>query len=309
MPVPSLYEIARKRIITNISLLTDIGDLPYSFLAPVLKHIQNPSQLLELETTCPQLLGETGEIWLRFIKRDIPNWDRKPHQPRNPENWSKVYRKLKRDAEREQEEQEEALREQMRALQKDRSENKTTIVNASVNYNPAVRRRGAGGSSSWGTSTGPPPPPKTGKAVLDKLKRGMFDQKMARPKATHIPAHLLEERRGKVAQAPERLLRLNEGEPKSASMNVPRRSSQSVLGLRNPHPVVQRRAQTSPQPQPQPSSSSSSATPQTKLVRTSLPADKHFSAPKLHAPSTTGAAPQKRKREEANPFMPKKRKV
>ncbi|KAF2478317.1 uncharacterized protein BDR25DRAFT_330792 [Lindgomyces ingoldianus] len=307
MPVPSLYDIARSRIISNISMLTDIGDLPYSFLAPILKHIQNPSQLLELETTCPQILGETGEIWLRFIKRDIPNWDKKPHQPRDPSNWSKVYRKLKRDAEREQEEQEEALRQQMRALQKDRSENKTTIVNANVGYNPAARRRGGGGgrgfssaSSSWG-----PAPTKTGKVALDKFKRGMFDQKQARPKVTQIPAHLLEERRGKVAHAPERMIRMNENidapAPAPKSMLVPRKASLAGRGV--PHPALHRPAISS---RPPPQLEQNAKMPE-KTVRTSLPADKHFTAPKLQTQTPAAAAPQKRRREEANPFMPRKR--
>jgi elongin-A len=89
MPVASLFELARQRLIKNIDMLRDVGDLPYSFLQPVLRFVQSPDQLLELEANCPQLLGETGEIWLRFIKRDIPDWEKKPHEPRDPRNWRK----------------------------------------------------------------------------------------------------------------------------------------------------------------------------------------------------------------------------
>jgi len=52
----------------------------------------------QLETNSPQLIGRDGEIWLKFIERDIPNWEAKPHQPSNPKNWWKVYRKLKQEA-------------------------------------------------------------------------------------------------------------------------------------------------------------------------------------------------------------------
>jgi elongin-A len=52
----------------------------------------------QLEINSPQLIGRDGEIWLKFIERDIPNWESKPHQPSNPKNWWKVYRKLKQEA-------------------------------------------------------------------------------------------------------------------------------------------------------------------------------------------------------------------
>ncbi|KAJ8111886.1 hypothetical protein OPT61_g5632 [Boeremia exigua] len=117
MPVSSLYELARQRLIKNIDMLTDIGDIPFSFLEPVLRHIQNPAQLQELEENCPQIQGETGEIWKRYIRRDIPNWDKKPHTPRDPKKWSMVYRKLMRDAEKEKLEQEAQLKQHFKQLE------------------------------------------------------------------------------------------------------------------------------------------------------------------------------------------------
>ena len=190
MPVASLFELARQRLIKNIDMLRDVGDLPYSFLQPVLRFVQSPDQLLELEANCPQLLGETGEIWLRFIKRDIPDWEKKPHEPRDPRNWSKVYRKLKKDAELEKEADKEALKQQMQALQKDRAQNKTLIVETRFGYGAGASKMFTGRTtSSWGQPSGAPA--KTGKAAFDKLKRGMFDHGRERPKASHIPQHLL----------------------------------------------------------------------------------------------------------------------
>lgn len=285
MPAQTLYELAKNRLIQNIHMLTDIGDLPYSFLAPVLRHIQNPSQLIELETQCPQILGETGEIWLRFIKRDIPNWDKKPHQPRDEKNWSKVYKKLKKDAEREKSEQEEQLREQMRALQQDRKGNQTMIIDSKVGYNPAARRTGFGSRSGWGSSSAPA---KTGKAAFDKLRKSMFDQKQARPKATMMPTHLLQERKGTVRQAPARMERMRENEApkrmvisKGAAATVAASASRPTLHSGSPE----------------------------KSQRTSLPTGQHFSAPKIRTQATTTPVAQKRKREEPNVFMSQKRKA
>ena len=38
---------------------------------------------------------------MEFIKKDIPNWETKPHQPMNPKNWYKVYRKLLKESKKE----------------------------------------------------------------------------------------------------------------------------------------------------------------------------------------------------------------
>ncbi|KAF2650963.1 hypothetical protein K491DRAFT_696867 [Lophiostoma macrostomum CBS 122681] len=289
MPAPSLYDLSKARLIANINMLDDIGDLPYSFLAPILRHVQNPSQLLEIETNCPQILGETGEIWIRFIRRDIPNWDKKPHQPRDPKNWSKVYRKLKKDAENEKKGQEEQLKEQMRALQKDRDVNKTQIVDASRIQVPRSRPWGfgGGGGGGWEKSGAPA---KTGKVAFDKLRRGIFDQKQARPKATRMPTHLLEQRKGKVAQAPARLVRMNEAEAPSRMMLSKGASATVAQGLGSSS---------------RPTLHSSPEKPQ----RASLPAGQHFTAPKIRPQSSGPAPPPKRKREEVNLFMqPKRRK-
>ena len=316
MPAHTLYDLAKQQLIRNISILDDIGDIPYSFLAPVLRHIQNPQQLIELEARCPQLPGETGEIWQRFIKRDIPNWDSRSYQPKDPKNWSRAYKKLLRDAEREKFEQEEALKESMRALQKSREGNKTLIVEGKTGYDPANRRWGYGsrgtgtgvwkGGGSWGD---PAAPRKTGKIVLDKLRRGVFDHKMARPKATMMPAHILAERRGVVKSVPERLVRMtqnegpkNEATPKPASVPVVERSGFPNPTLRKP--ITSRAV---PQPQ-QGSSSANKATSDKSAQRPSLPAGQHFTAPKLQASSSDAPRPVKRRKEGApSVFHPSKK--
>ncbi|KAL6707602.1 hypothetical protein ACN47E_003952 [Coniothyrium glycines] len=301
MPVPALFELAKQRLVKNIDMLNDVGDLPYSFLEPVLRFIQNPDQLQELEENCTQLLGETGDIWLRFIKRDIPNWDQRPYEPRDPRKWSKVYRKLKKDTEKEKLADAEALKQQMKALQNDRAQNKTLIVDSKVGYGNNSSKfftRGSGGGSSWGPPSGAPT--KTGKVAFDKLRRGVFDHKRERPKASQMPAHILAQRKMQLKQAPARMVRMAETDAaapktmvlsKQASASMAPRASGSSSS--KPHitqrPVVPQKALS---------------------TRTSLPTDQTFHAPRLKSTTqeVAAASAPKRKREAYSMFQPKKRK-
>jgi elongin-A len=299
MPVSSLYELARQRLIKNIDMLTDIGDIPYSFLEPVLRHIQNPTQLQELEENCSQIQGETGEIWQRYIRRDIPDWDKKPHTPRDPKNWSKVYRKLMRDAEKEKLDQENQLKQQMKALQADRDVNKTLIMTTSKSY-------GARSSSFWGNGfrgVGQvAPPAKTGKVAMDKLKRGMFDRNQVRSRIAQTPTHQLAMRKNMVSQIPERLVRMAQNEAPQ-SMVLSKQASASVAEKRAPRPATtQQHIRQRPAQVPQQTAAPS---------RPSLPAGQQFTAPKLKptAPGVGAAAAPKRKREGSGMFQPTKRRM
>jgi elongin-A len=299
MTVPSLYELAKQRMIKNIDLLNDIGDIPFTFLEPIIRHIQNPDQLQELEQNCPQVQGETGDIWLRFIKRDIPDWEKKPHQPRDAKNWHKVYRKLMRDSEKEKQEQENALKEQMRALQKDRAQNKTLIVDSKAGYGARSSRVfGLGSSSGWGGSGAPA---KTGRVAMDKLKRGMFDYKRERPRAAQMPTHLLTQRKTQVRAAPARMVRMAENEgPRNmvlssqAAASVARRTD-ALPEVKQPH--------ITHKPIPQ---QNSGAPP-----RTSLPPGRQFNAPKIkvESESATSQLPKKRKESHSMFHKPKRRKM
>lgn len=308
MPVATLFELARQRLIKNIDMLRDVGDLPYSFLQPVLRFVQSPDQLMELESNCPQLLGETGEIWLRFIKRDIPNWEQKPHEPRDPRNWSKVYRKLKKDAEQEKRADEEALKQQMRAIQNDRAQNKTLIVDTRIGYGAGASKMFTGRTTtSWGQPSGAPA--KTGKAAFDKLKRGMFDHGRERPKASHIPAHLLAQRKSTIRQAPARMIRMAESEG-PRNMVLSKQASTSMANKPEPKSSTSASA-SAPNSSNRPNITQRPAPQQRNPPpnRTSLPSGQQFSAPKPR-PAASGAAPApKRKREEYSMFQPKKRRV
>ncbi|KAF2640145.1 hypothetical protein P280DRAFT_401443 [Massarina eburnea CBS 473.64] len=282
MPVQTLFDLAKRRLISNINMLDDIGDLPYVFLAPVLRHLQNPDQLAELEAKCPQLLGETGEIWQRFIKRDIADYEKKPHEPRDPKNWSKVYRKLRKDSEKEEEVQKEVLRQQVQALQNNRKSNQTTITEGRTGQVPSRTRKGFafGGGSSWGSSGAPR---QTGKAAFDKLRRGIFDQKQARPKASMMPAHVLAERKRTVQQAPARMMRQAEAQVSEAPqrMVLSKAASASVTARKAPPPITNRPNITS-RPMPRPTAASPPS-PQRPLVKRKRE-DRIFHEPKRRRP-------------------------
>lgn len=307
MPVQSLYDLAKARLIANISSLTDVGDVPYDFLKPVLKKIENPTQLLALERTCPQLAGETGEIWLRFIKRDIPDWEYKPHEPRDPKNWAKVYRKLKKEVDEEKLAQEQKLREQMKALQEGKNKNQTQILEGKVH----IPTRRSTGSSSWGQRSGAPA--KTGRLAFDKLRRGMFDQKMARPKASLLPAHLLQERKGVVKAAPERLVRIAQAEvQESKNIAVSRGAGASVAAAAAARQESRSRFPSSgfasSDARPISSASPTKAPPERPHLPPGFSAAKIRKVPVPAEGAAAGAPKPKRRREEPSLFhQPKKR--
>ncbi|KAL1609529.1 hypothetical protein SLS59_001035 [Nothophoma quercina] len=297
MPVPSLYELARQRLIKNIDMLTDVGDIPFDFLEPVLRHIQNPAQLQELEENCEQLQGRTGEIWKRYIKRDVPDWDKKPHRPSDERNWSKVYRKLMRDAEKEKQDQENQLKEQMKALQAGRDVNKTVIMTTSKSYGA---RPGGHWSTSGGGSFGrSAPPAKTGKVAMDKLKRGMFDRNQARTKALQTPQQQLAMKKNMVSAIPERLVRMAQQEaPKK--MMLSKQASESTADRRAPVKSTLGQQQIKQRPAPAPERSV--APPRTSL------AGQQVTAPRLK-PTANGvgsSSAPKRKREGSSMFQPTK---
>ena len=309
MPAPSLFDIAKHRIIQNIEMLTDVGDLPYDFLRPILLKVEIPDQLRLIEENSPQIQGEDGEIWLRYIKRDIQNWQKKPHQPKEPKSWWKVYRKLKNDAEVEKQAQEDALRASLKALQDDKATNKTMIVDAKLGFDPAKRRKvptHSGFVSGFGSSS---VPAKNAKTAIDRLKRSMYEQKVARPKGSLMPTHLLEERKGRVMIAPKSMVeRIQTAKEPPKTMLVPRKGSfgRSLGGSssQDDSALAARESRLKAFTESRP------ATATSPPPRASLPTDKAFKAPQLASrPSPDQASAMKRKRPAPNIFMPQKKRA
>ncbi|KAL8818360.1 MAG: hypothetical protein Q9191_007958 [Dirinaria sp. TL-2023a] len=85
-----------KACIKNIKALTDIGEAPYnSSIRTLLLAIEQPDQLREIEENCPQIIGHDAEVWIKFIRRDVPEYaDEDPPIPTEPHKWHIFYRRL-----------------------------------------------------------------------------------------------------------------------------------------------------------------------------------------------------------------------
>ncbi|KAL9128028.1 MAG: hypothetical protein Q9175_007615 [Cornicularia normoerica] len=87
--------------------------------------IPNNSQI---ELASPQICGQDGEIWLEFIKRDVPNWNRKPYEPENPKKWYKAYKKLVVDSQKEVENDAADLKATLDRIKQDQAQHKAQQV-------------------------------------------------------------------------------------------------------------------------------------------------------------------------------------
>lgn len=156
----SLYEQAKTALIKNISMLNDVGDLPYHFVRSILIRIESPTQLREIEKSSPQVIGLDGEIWERLIHRDVSDWEKKVGRfthteidedtgeevsvfgPRKPEDWYKVYKTLVRQAEEETREAEQALFAKNTDIQKARQANRVIAPTRMIPPKPSTGHRG-----------------------------------------------------------------------------------------------------------------------------------------------------------------------
>ncbi len=80
----------------------------------------------------PQICGPDAEVWLTMIKRDVPNWDKVPHEPKNPQSWYKVYRKLLADSKKEIAKDAELLKATMDGIKAKQQERTAKKVELSV---------------------------------------------------------------------------------------------------------------------------------------------------------------------------------
>ncbi|KAI4118531.1 MAG: hypothetical protein LQ338_007386 [Usnochroma carphineum] len=117
MPAERCTTLCCRTLVKNLPGLTDIGDIAYEVIRPVLLKIENPKQLVSapkslkvvyltssqqiLEEASPHLCGADEEIWISFIKRDIPDAGSKMLYPKKPSSWWKVYCRMRKDYEAE----------------------------------------------------------------------------------------------------------------------------------------------------------------------------------------------------------------
>lgn len=86
----------------------------------------------KVEIASPQICGPDGEIWLEFIKRDVPGWEKKDYEPRNPKKWYKAYRQLRLESQREIERDAEELKATMDRIKEDQAKHKAEQVELNI---------------------------------------------------------------------------------------------------------------------------------------------------------------------------------
>ncbi|MCJ1236454.1 hypothetical protein MMC14_004435 [Varicellaria rhodocarpa] len=219
MPVPSLYHLAKKACIKNIRHITDVGDVPYDFVRPILLKLENPEQLRELEKVSPQILGVDAELWREFIKRDIESWEEKIREPKNPENWYKVYRKLRVENDKAVDQDAEALKAAMDGIKNERAKHTSRVVDAKtvprlprmggMRVEPGSRTSsrvaGNGNPSILTFASGSKTKTLTGKGVMAKARREARELSLfsARKSTLTTPTHQLSSKATQIRHVPK----------------------------------------------------------------------------------------------------------
>ncbi|KIV77412.1 hypothetical protein PV11_09209 [Exophiala sideris] len=199
MPADSLVDMARRACARYSARITDIGDLDYELVRTVLLKIESPEKLHQLEQASPQIIGKDAEIWMNFIKRDIPDWQQKRHEPNDPKNWWKVYRKLKEEAQMDSTADEALLKAALANIKNEKEQNTTQIASrmpvpgvsrrARISYNYTSGRTGSKGANKM--------------TLMEKIRKEARDAKSSK---MNKPMHELQKRATPVTQAPQRFV-------------------------------------------------------------------------------------------------------
>ncbi|KIW05458.1 uncharacterized protein PV09_03347 [Verruconis gallopava] len=243
MAPSSLERLCTNTAIRNLNRIDEkgLGVTPWRLLKPILNKCENPKMLAEWEKNSPQIRGETGDIWLKFIKRDIPNWREKLHAPSNPELWSEVYQELKREADMEESQAGKVLMDKMSRIKRDEAEWKvappTQAIPEKKGRNKGIAMQFQRGSDNNGLrfTTGS----KT-KDFMQSVRRQAAESKLqksgvlARPtkflrddttakKIFHAPQHMVEDKQRQAELArhnAQRILRVSKHEPELESRST-----------------------------------------------------------------------------------------
>ncbi|KAF1738883.1 Elongin-A [Beauveria bassiana] len=177
MPVKSLYEMATAVAVKNIESIVSIGYLSYASVRHILLKVDNARQLRQIELNCPQLHGETGELWLRLIEKDFPlEFKAKAYMPKSQDKWFKVWEKYKVDHDRSIRESEEQLRAALMGLRQDKEKNTSKIVEGRFLPSDAIRPKKRNGPKDHTTGVltfggGSRTKTLTGAGVMRKARR------------------------------------------------------------------------------------------------------------------------------------------
>lgn len=161
---------------------------------------------------------------MKFIKRDVPKWEDKAHEPSNPQSWYKLYIKLLADSANEVEEDARALEAALKGIKTEQA--KHTIKHVHPSTVPKLPKMGG---MIYATSLPhfkkpkKPPPPKpttlsfnagsrtktlTGAGVMNKARREAKQLSLFSAKNSKLakPTHELSDKAVGVLHAPESIV-------------------------------------------------------------------------------------------------------
>ncbi|PYH95740.1 RNA polymerase II transcription factor SIII subunit A [Aspergillus ellipticus CBS 707.79] len=127
MPPPSLLQLCTVTAMRNVKYLNDIGNIPYALARPFLLKVESPEKLRSLEQQSPHLMRDDEELWLEFIKRDIPKWD-EYDLPERPDCWYDVYCDLREQVQRAVDEDAEKLKMALDGISSERQKHSAKFV-------------------------------------------------------------------------------------------------------------------------------------------------------------------------------------
>ncbi|KAI9927396.1 hypothetical protein ASPWEDRAFT_138846 [Aspergillus wentii DTO 134E9] len=127
MPPPSLLQLSTATAIRNVKFLNDIGNIPYPLARPFLLKIESPEKLRLIEQLSPHISKDDDELWLEFIKRDIPRWD-EYDLPEKSDCWYDVYCDLREQVQKAVEEDAEKLKMALDGISSERAEKSAKFV-------------------------------------------------------------------------------------------------------------------------------------------------------------------------------------
>ncbi|KAL4957438.1 RNA polymerase II transcription factor SIII subunit A-domain-containing protein [Aspergillus filifer] len=261
MPVPTLRQLCTATAIRNVKYLNDIGNIPYVLARPFLLKIESPEKLRSLEQQSPHLMQHDAELWLEFIKRDIPKWD-EYELPKQPACWYDVYCALRDEVQRAVDEDAEKLKMALDGISSERAKHSTVFVpdrriTRLPRDRPTTKQRYAsydrkmGGispvfsSKSGGSSSDPKGSPiwNFERPSLPRSRAPKKDNIFATKKRNNVlavPTQHLNSRASQVRQAPRSLIEEHRRAPEPAvargpALRAPGRSSlQSASNARSP---------------------------------------------------------------------------
>ncbi|KAJ5084220.1 RNA polymerase II transcription factor SIII subunit A [Penicillium alfredii] len=210
MPAPSLKQLATATAVKHFRFLDDLGSLPYSLARPILLKIDNPEKLHSLELKSPQIAEENEELWMEFIRRDIPQWETY-NLPKKTNQWYEVYCGLRDQVQRSLDADAEKMKMAIDGINSERARLTPKIISSSRSarlpgQRPTARQR----MVSYDRRMGGLPPgqaiPRSEMFAPAAKKRPSILAPQRRNNALAVPTQHLNSRASQVTQAPRGLV-------------------------------------------------------------------------------------------------------